>query len=283
MSLGIGLGLLFIAVSGIVYWACDQAVKSRRLLRDRGGASKAERLPWHFSLLNDRGLAARCGAGAGLVGGALGLLLEVPLLGVPAVALLSGAVVAASISFLRVRLRRKLETQFITALELMTSGLRSGQSLPQTIESSVQFLRPPMSAEFAFMGRQLRIGVTPRQVLDELAQRIPSEEVRQATMAMSIGISSGMNLAEVFVEIAESYRARQLLNRKIESLTAMGKAQAFVLALTPILFMAAGTVAFPEYVELLWTTRLGHLALLVVAVLQVITFVLVERLSRVEV
>lgn len=253
------------------------------LVRSRKTSATPQSAPWQLGVAFSPHLASRAGLGAAAGAVLIGLLagLSLPLLG--AVTLLAGFAGGAVAKVAQARWRGEIADQFVRVLDLLTSGVRSGQSLPQAIESAIPYVGEPMRGELRLMSRQLRVGHPAPEVLQGLSERVPSEEVRQATIAMGFGLGSGINLAEVFDEIASSFRARRLLVRKLEALTAMGKGQALVLGALPLIFLAAGAILFPDHLSILLRTEAGNLALLAVAVLQVLTFATVNRLARVEI
>jgi tight adherence protein B len=68
----------------------------------------------------------------------------------------------------------------------------------------------------------------------------------------------GGSLAGLFDMVADTVRQRQQFARKIRSLTAMGRASAYVLIGLPFFVAIAITMLNPSYMDPLYHTHAGH-------------------------
>ena len=77
--------------------------------------------------------------------------------------------------------------------------------------------------------------------------------------AVTIQRQVGGSLAGLFDMVADTVRQRQQFARKIRSLTAMGRASAYVLVALPFFIAFAITLLNPTYMDPLYHTSTGHM------------------------
>jgi tight adherence protein B len=88
--------------------------------------------------------------------------------------------------------------------------------------------------------------------------------------AVTIQRQVGGSLAGIFDMVADAVRQRQAFARKIRSLTAMGRASAYVLVAMPIILALVITLIRYEYVEPLYVEPTGQKMIMVGAAMIVV-------------
>src|SRR6184192_4491087 len=101
------------------------------------------------------------------------------------------------------------------------------------------------------------------QALMETADRIGSKNFSFVITAVNIQRQVGCSLAGLFDMVADTVRDRQQFARKIRSLTAMGRASAYVLVGLPFFIALAMSVLNPAYMDPLFHTPTGHMLMMV--------------------
>jgi len=152
----------------------------------------------------------------------------------------------------------------VDALNLLANGIRAGLTMPQAIGMVVDELPPPISQEFNLVLQQAKIGVPLDEALENLKKRLYTEDNEMFVTSVSILRETGGNLAEVFDTITVVIRERVRLQLKIDTYTASGKTQAYIIGAMPFLMIAMFGSGDPEYFPLLFGTILGVIALLVI-------------------
>ena len=94
--------------------------------------------------------------------------------------------------------------------------------------------------------------------LGEMAERINSENFAFIVTAVNVQTQVGGSLAGLFDMVADTVRQRQQFQRKIKSLTAMGRMSAYVLVGLPFLMAGAIWTLNPGYMDPLFHTSTGH-------------------------
>ncbi|HZG89021.1 MAG TPA: type II secretion system F family protein [Pseudonocardia sp.] len=192
---------------------------------------------------------------------ALTLLTGTPLAGLPLAVLIG---VLGQRVFLSVRAGRRIAAfgeDLPDALQLVASGLASGYSLPQALDSVVRLGAGPVAVE---VGRALalaRLGTPVEDALDQAADRIGSVDLKWVVMAIRVQRDVGGNLGEVLRQVAETIRERGWLRRHVKALSAEGKLSGIIIAALPVVVGGYMFLVQPTYVAPLVTEPLGLLLL----------------------
>ncbi len=170
---------------------------------------------------------------------------------------------AASIPILVVwwKAKRRLaaiDDQLPDLLVTLAASLKAGHSFRQGIQAVVDEGQPPASKEFNRVLTETRLGRPMDDALADMAVRIGSKNVRFVVTAVTIQRQVGGSLASIFDMVADAVRNRQQFARKIRSLTAMGRASAYVLVGIPFFILGTTTLVNREYMDPLYHSSAGH-------------------------
>ena len=149
---------------------------------------------------------------------------------------------------------------------LTATSLASGFSLLQALDAVARDAPEPCGKEFSRALAETRIGADVSDALEHTADRMDSENMRWATMAIRIQREVGGNLADTLRTTAATLRDREGLRRHVRALSAEGRLSAYILIALPIAVLLFSMWSNYEYVSLLWTTFYG-LIMCVVAIL----------------
>jgi tight adherence protein B len=173
--------------------------------------------------------------------------------------------------------------QMLDGMTLMSNGVKAGLSVQQCMERVVENMPNPISQEFGLVLSQMRIGRSMSEALNELGTRIPRPDVQMFVTAVNILQETGGNLAETFATITYTIRERQKVEQKIEAMTAQGITQGVIISLVPLFLLGMFYLIQPSYVEPLFTTALGLVALFVMISLQVIGGIMIRKIVTIKV
>lgn len=205
----------------------------------------------------------------------------------PLVAALAAAVTAywlpeLGLLILRERRRKAFSLQLVDGLVLMANGMRSGFVMPQAIQMLVDEMPAPISQEFRLVQEEVRLGVDLDQALENCATRTRDDDLALVVTAIKITRQLGGDLPEVFDRIVAMVRDRKVLQGKAHALTAEGRMQATVVGLLPVAFAFLLFRFNPELMSVMWTTVPGFAALAVAMILDVVGYLWVLKLSRIQ-
>jgi tight adherence protein B len=193
-----------------------------------------------------------------VVGGALGLLLGNVFFGV---ATLAGLIVVpwVAVGYLGVRRTRAFVAQLPDMLQLLGTTLRSGFSILQGLDTVASQLPEPMGKEMRHVVAEARLGRPLSSALDEVSQRVRSDDFEWVVSAIGIQREVGGNLAELLDIVAETMNARTRLRQEAHTLTAEGRIGAIVISVLPVAIGVFVYAVNPGYLTPLFHTGTGKL------------------------
>lgn len=200
---------------------------------------------------------------------------------------LAGAVVALFLprlvfkQLIKKRLQ-KFEEQLPDAFMLLSGSLQSGASLSMALENVVHQSPAPLSQEFGLLIKNIRLGVSLEDALLKLEKRIPIPSFTMASSAIRISREVGGNLVETINSMAAMLRRKRVMEGKIDSLTAQGRAQGTFMALLPVFLIGILSAIEPEAMSQLYTTRNGLMVLTVMVVMEILGFISIRRITRID-
>ena len=166
------------------------------------------------------------------------------------------------VSFKAKRRMRAFEDQLPDLLITMAASLKAGHSFKQGIQTLVDEGQEPASKELSRVITDTRLGRPMEDALQETADRIGSKNFSFVITAVNIQRQVGGSLAGLFDMVADTVRDRQQFARKIRSLTAMGRASAYVLIGLPFFIALAITLMNPTYMDPLYHSHTGHMLMI---------------------
>ncbi len=221
-----------------------------------------------------------------LMGGVGFLVMFLALLsGRSALGLLIAFVLGAMLPYVWVTLKAKrrilaFEDQLPDLLVTLAASLKAGHSFKQGIQTIVDEGQEPASKELGRVITDTRLGRPMDDALAETAERIGSKNFSFVITAVTIQRQVGGSLAGLFDMVADTVRQRQQFARKIRSLTAMGRASAYVLVGLPFFIAIAITVMNPSYMDPLYHTTTGHKLIFIGLVMMAFGSLLLRRIVQ---
>lgn len=184
--------------------------------------------------------------------------------------------------FLRARRRKLLREQFPDAVDLLARSIRAGETLDQAVETVGNVTKAPLGTEFRRCARHLDMGLSVDAAMQGLVRRAPIFETRILAATLMVQRRTGGNLPLTLERLARVVRDRLSYYRQFRAATAAGRLSALVIALAGPLLVAYMMTFQPDYIEMLFTTRLGQILLGLAITLQVIGIFWIWRLVRTD-
>ena len=181
------------------------------------------------------------------------------------------------------RRRQKFNEQLPEALATMSNALRAGFSISQAFDSVVAQGDAPMCEEFAILQQQLRIGMSFEEALGSMSERVGSDDLTLVTSAILISRKTGGNVTEIFDKISETIRGRMRIERKVKSMTAQGRIQGIVVSAMPIVLGVAMVCLKPKMMIPFLCSFTGVVALIVMFALIAMGWVLISKITKIDV
>ncbi len=196
-----------------------------------------------------------------------------------------GAMAFGGMALIQIRLKKRLKDiryQLPDVIELIATSLRAGSSIRAALLQVARQSPRPISQELAVLERMQRIGVPLDSAFDQWSKRLGIEEVGLLAFTVSVSSASGGNLSDALDRLAAAFRQRLMLEEKVDALTAQGRLQAWVMIALPLLLAIVLSLMDFESMAPLWRSNTGLLVLCAVAALELLGFVWIRRLIRME-
>ena len=179
--------------------------------------------------------------------------------------------------------QKRMAEQLADVLSILASSLRAGHSFLQALDQVANEIKDPSAAEFHRVVSEIRLGRSVDDAMLEMADRIGSEDMRWAVMAVNIQRQVGGNLAEVLDIVSNTVRERAYIHRQVRVLSAEGRISIGILAVLPVGIFFYLMLVNPEYVSVLFTHPIGRIMLLAGGALMAAGIYVMTRIVKIDV
>jgi len=218
-----------------------------------------------------------------VAGGVLGAFLLGNIIFVLLVAAVASLIPYAWLVRARSQRQKKMAEQLADVLSILASSLRAGHSFLQALDQVANEIKDPSASEFHRVVSEIRLGRSVDDAMVEMADRIGSEDMRWAVMAVNIQRQVGGNLAEVLDIVATTVRERAYIHRQVRVLSAEGRISIGILSALPFGIFFYLTLVNPDYVGVLFTHPIGRILLVGGATLMGLGILVMTRIVRIDV
>ena len=178
--------------------------------------------------------------------------------------------------------RAALERQLPNLLQQLTSSLRAGYGIMQTLDSVGREVDAPMGDELRRVVNEVQLGRPLSESLDAMASRVGGDDFGWVVQAIEINAEVGGDLVEVLDAVAATVRARASLRRQIKTLSAQGRLSARMLLAMPFAMAVLLSLVHPGYLAPLVETSFGPVLLGIGAVLMTVGSLWMRRIVRLQ-
>lgn len=282
LYIALAMGLFFVtgvlAVVGGGEWAVERLTEKRGVYEAVVG-KELHRLfldtsPKQFIFAHLLSVMAAVGLGYVLLGGILGVIV--------------GAVVGTIGP--RMWLKRKwqervdkVDDQVEEAVVYMANSFKANPSLPEAIKDVTLSMGAPISEELSVMLREYQLGTPLDEALINLQRRVPARNLELAISAIRIGRTVGGNIPDILEDIASTIRESHRLEQVIDTQTAQGRMQAWVMGSMPLVVCGAFYMLDPSLIRPLFETFAGYFILGIAVVLNLIGVWLILKILSIRV
>ncbi|MEK6256185.1 MAG: type II secretion system F family protein, partial [Chloroflexota bacterium] len=144
--------------------------------------------------------------------------------------------------------REKFQRQLVDVLVLIGGAVRVGYSLLQSLDVVVNEMASPASDEFRRVRREVELGLSLRQGLLNLTQRMVSDDLNLIVTAININSQVGGNLTTMLTAVTDTIRERIRLLGEVRVLTSYAIYSSYILTLLPFIVTALLFILNPEYI-----------------------------------
>ncbi len=177
---------------------------------------------------------------------------------------------------------KKFEEQLCDALMICCSCLRSGLSFNQAMETIAKDMDAPISTEFSTVVKEVNMGYSMDEALENLGDRIKSRYVDLMVSAVLVQRQTGGNLSHILENISDTIRERMKLKRQLKTSVSSGKMSGIIVGAMPIIILGLFTLISFDFVAVLYTEPRGNILLAIAAGLEGMAFMFVKKITTVK-
>jgi tight adherence protein B len=188
--------------------------------------------------------------------------------------------------YVKYRVNKRLKAfnnQLGDTLTLLSNAIKAGYSFAQAIDTVAKNGVPPIADEFSRAVREMNLGGSPDEALQNITKRIASADFDLVATAYSIHRTVGGNLAEILDNIAYTIRERVRIKGEIATLTAQARASGTLITFLPLVLAAFMYFVTPTYFRPMFESIYGW-AMIVFGVFMIfIGNLIIRRVVAIEV
>lgn len=181
------------------------------------------------------------------------------------------------------RRQRKFQDQLIDSLTLVRGAVAAGSSFLQALDVVVGEMAAPSSEEFSRVRREVELGLPLNQAMNNLANRMESDDLYLVVSAVTINMQVGGNLSLILESVIETIRNRIYLFSEIRALTSYARYTSYLLSLLPFLTAMVLVFISPTYFEQLMQPGITRYILYYALGSLILGNIVLRRVSKIEV
>jgi tight adherence protein B len=166
-----------------------------------------------------------------------------------------------TLAFLKKRRVNKFLDELPNAMDVIVRGVRAGLPLGDCLRIVANEAQEPVRSEFRHIVESQALGIPVGDSVGKLYERIPVTEANFFAIVIAIQQKAGGNLSEALGNLSKVLRERKKMKAKIVAMSQEAKASAGIIAALPFIVALLTYLSSPTYIELLWTTQAGKVAL----------------------
>jgi tight adherence protein B len=144
------------------------------------------------------------------------------------------------------------------AIDMLARALRAGHSVVGALEMLAENAQQPAAFEFGEVFKQLNLGLSMRDALTQLLDRVPSPDLRVLVTAIMVQKDTGGNLVEILDRTVFVIRERLRIQGEIQVQTAQGRLTGWILSALPVVMMVLLNLVNPGYSSILFHDPSGR-------------------------
>lgn len=224
------------------------------------------------------------GIASGITTSSLILLVDINLI----FALLIGAVVFYVTPIILQRRRFKsyqkaFDESLVESLATVSSSLRAGLTLKDSLVVSVQNCPAAFSNEVTRVLKDYRFGASIEHALDGVRKRIQTQNANIAFGALIIGTQLGGRIPDILNRIVTTIREVDRVEGRLKALTAQGRAQGTILCAMPIIVSVGIYLMDQEKMLFMMSSPVGKVLIGLAVFLEIVGILVTLKVMKLDV
>lgn len=165
------------------------------------------------------------------------------------------------LGYLKNRRIKRFLNELPNAIDVIVRGIKAGLPLADCMRMIASEAQEPLKSEFRTIIESQSVGISIGDAVGKLYERLPVAEANFFGIVIAIQQKAGGNLSEALGNLSRVLRDRRKMEGKIKAMSMEAKASAAIIACLPFTVAILTYLSSPSYIELLWTTQVGKIAL----------------------
>lgn len=157
---------------------------------------------------------------------------------------------------------KKFGVEFPNALDVIVRGIKAGLPVNDCLRIIANEAVEPVKSEFRLIIEAQALGLPLSEATSKLFERMPCAEANFFGIVISIQQKTGGNLSETLGNLSRVLRERRKMRDKIAAVSMEAKASAAIIGSLPPVVAILVWLTTPKYIEILWLSQTGQVALL---------------------
>ncbi|MDO4313046.1 MAG: type II secretion system F family protein [Eubacteriales bacterium] len=185
--------------------------------------------------------------------------------------------------------QREFQEQFREAIQSISASMRAGYSVENAMKETKKDLSVlyneniAIQRELTHMVRQIYLQIPMEQIMEEWADRVCQEDVRNFVNVFVMAKKSGGNMIGIIKSSTDQVRDKLEVRAEIETMLAARKYEFKVMSAIPFGMIGYMKISFPEFMDILYGNPLGIGVMSVCLAVYFGAYVLGERIVNIEV
>lgn len=187
------------------------------------------------------------------------------------------------------RKQTEFQEQFREAIQSISASMRVGYSVENAVKETKKDLsvlyneNTSIQREFTNMVRQIYLQVPTEQIMEEWAERMQQEDVRNFVNVFVMAKRSGGNMIGIIRNSADQIRDKLEVRAEIETMLTARKYEFKVMSVIPFGMIAYMKISFSEFMGILYGNWLGIGVMSACLAVYFGAYMLGERIVNIEV
>ena len=179
--------------------------------------------------------------------------------------------------------RVKTEEQVLEFIDSLNQSLRSGLSLQQSLEVSVEDVGEEMRHEVLAVLQELRLGSGLETALANAAEAVDSSSLRMTFTVLRLLHGRGGDLPHILERLRKRVSEGLEARRETRVLTSQSRASGYLVSALPLVFFLLQAALNPYSLRPLFSTTTGNLIIIAAAGMNAAAFLLIRKIVNPEV
>ncbi|MEW2171048.1 type II secretion system F family protein [Streptomyces sp. NPDC007027] len=183
--------------------------------------------------------------------------------------------------------RAKRTERFINQLpelsRILANATQAGLALRTSLSMAAEELENPAGEELARVARRLAVGDPLEDALSELTDRLPSRELVVLVTTLVLSNRAGGTVVSSLRNLTETLEERKETRREVKTQLSQVTVTAYAVPIFGVGAMLLMNAVMPGALDRMTGAFIGQAAVVVAMVLYAIGFVVIRRLSRIDV